>query len=229
MAHSIYPHGELEELAPNLWQVEGSLPVPVVKRNMTVFRTPDGQLVLYSVVAMHDDGMRALERLGTPSIMVIPHLRHHMDVPFYKARYPGIRVLSADKDPVEGVAIDGPLSELERWDIRADLVPGSSHKDVVLELPLPNGRALCVCEILVHPPEKLTGMWSLVAKIFGPPEGGFGIARAVRLREVRDKKRVRRWLERLAERTDLRLLLVGHGDAIRRDVSSALLRAATQV
>lgn len=226
---TIHPHGPLVEVADNLWQVKGTLPAVPIERNMTVFRTKDRRLVLYSVVAMDDAGMTALERLGTPAYMVIPHLRHHMDVPFYKARYPQLRVIAPEWTPVDGVTIDGGLDELAQFDIRAGVVPGSTHQDVVLDFPLSNGRALCVCELLVHPPTTMGGMWSLVAKIFGPPGGGFGIARAVRLREVRDPKRVKRWLEWLAQRTDLRLLLVGHGEPIMRDVPSALLRAATQV
>lgn len=40
--HRIFPHGPPVELAPGLWQVEGSLPFPL-KRNMTVYRRPDGE------------------------------------------------------------------------------------------------------------------------------------------------------------------------------------------
>ena len=49
--------------------------------------------------------MQALEALGKPTVMVIPHRRHQMDAPFYKARYPKIRVLAPDPTRVRGVPV----------------------------------------------------------------------------------------------------------------------------
>ena len=67
----IFPHGELHRVSNNTWQVEGSQGMPL-KRNMTVHRLADGRLVLYSVVALDEPGMRALEALGTPWLMIVP-------------------------------------------------------------------------------------------------------------------------------------------------------------
>src|SRR5262249_3308422 len=86
------PHGDLEELVPGVWMVTGSLPVRL-KRNMTVVRMSDGSLLLHSVVAMNEAGMAKLDALGKPSVMIVPHAGHCMDAPFYKARYPEIRVV----------------------------------------------------------------------------------------------------------------------------------------
>src|SRR6185436_16801518 len=98
-AHTIFPHGKLETLAPNLWQVRGSMSFPI-RRNMTIYRLPDGTLLLYSVVALDEDGMKALEALGRPAVMVIPHGYHRMDSGFYKRRYPDLKVAC----PAEGKA-----------------------------------------------------------------------------------------------------------------------------
>jgi len=228
MTHPIYPYKPPRELAPNLWQIRGSLPMPV-PRNMTVHRLADGRLALYSVVAMYEDGMRALEALGEPAIMVIPHDRHHMDAPFYKARYPALRVLAPHSRAVRGVAIDGDISELTGLGVKAYAVPGSSYHDVALEVPLEGGGcALVVCEILTNldPPG---GLMRVMFKLLGPPGGGFGVARAVRLREAVDRAGLGEWLAGLAARGDVRMVLVGHGDALLRKVSAELLRAARQV
>jgi hypothetical protein len=96
MAHRFFPHGELSEIAPSLWQVEGSLPMPL-KRNMKVYRLGDGQLVLYSVVAMDEAGMAALEALGKPAVMIAPHPIHILDAPFYNQRYPDLTVIASGK------------------------------------------------------------------------------------------------------------------------------------
>jgi hypothetical protein len=227
MSHRIFPHGLPRPLAENLWQVEGSLPFPI-PRNMTIWRAPDGRLVLYSVVAMNEEGMRALEQLGQPAFMVIPHLRHHMDAPFYKQRYPHLRTLAEAGVPANGVAIDGSVKELASLGIRAERLPGTDHEDIVMDLPIPGGRALCICELLTNVPPR-GALGRLAGRLLGPPGGQFGIARIVRLREVVDRPRVRAWLADEARRSDLRMLLLGHGPPVVQDVAQALARAATQV
>jgi hypothetical protein len=69
----------------------------------------------------------------------------------------------------------------------------------------------------------------LLFRVLGPPCGGFGIARAVRLRELRDVAQLRAWLQKQAERTDLRYLLFGHGQPLTVDIPAALRRAARQL
>jgi hypothetical protein len=235
MSQVIYPYKPLRALADNLWQVEGSLRLPV-PRNMTIWRAPDGRLVLYSVVAMYEQGMRAIESLGTPAFMVIPHRRHRMDAPFYKARYPDIRVLAGSARVLEGgpagLVIEGALGELRELGVRAEPIPGTSSDDVAMDVPITGGhaggRGLCVCELLTN--FELPGaLGKLAGRILGPPGGGLGISRVVRFREVVDRDALRAWLTGQAGRTDLSLLLVAHGDATIGNVSAALLRAATQI
>jgi hypothetical protein len=227
MTHRIFPHSLPRALSENLWQVEGSLPFPV-PRNMTIWRSPDGRLVLYSVVAMNEQGMRALEQLGRPAFMVIPHLRHHMDAPFYKQRYPELRTLAEAPTPANGVPIDGSTKELASLGVVGERLPGTSNEDIVLDLPVSDGRALCICELLSNV-SPAGGFGRLVNRLIGPPGGHFGVARIVRFREVVDRARVRAWLTAQAQRSDLRMLLVGHGPPILDDVAAALARAATHV
>jgi hypothetical protein len=227
--HRIYPYRPPQSLTENLWQVTGSLRFSI-PRNMTVWRAPDGRLVLYSVVAMHEGGMRALEALGNPAYMVIPHKRHHMDAPFYKARYPAIRTLAASSEPANGVTIDASIDELATLGVHASRIPGTNHEDIALELPVPGGRAMCVCELLGNiAPTSAIGR--VAARMIGPPGGGFGISRVVRLREVVDRELVRAWLTERSRRSDLLMLLVGHGAPILglAEVSASLDRAAQQV
>lgn len=226
MTHPIYPYGAPRKLSENLWQVQGSLKFPV-PRNMTVVRSARGELVLYSVVAMREPGMLALEALGTPSVLVIPHRRHQMDAPFYKTRYPNLRVLAPDAARVHGVAVDGGLDELEALGIRAYVLPGNSYEDVVMDIALAEGRALCVCESLGN--VSFSGWMKPLFRVLGPPGGGFGLARAVRFREIEDRALLRTWLEAQAERNDVRSLLFGHGEALTSDIPGAFRRAAKQV
>ena len=63
------------------------MPVPLY-RNMVVYRLNDGRLILHSLVALSEAGMKQLEALGRPSIMVIPHGYDGMDASWYLDRYP---------------------------------------------------------------------------------------------------------------------------------------------
>jgi hypothetical protein len=220
----IYSYEPPVQLASNLWQVTGSLKHPVVPRNMTVYRLGDGRLVLYSVVAMHEAGMRALEALGTPAFMVMPHDRHQMDAPFYRQRYPSLRVLAPDPSAPRNVPVDGGLDELTTFGIKAYPLPGTTYHEVILELPIDTGIALCACELLGNI-SGAHGLMGLLMKLLGPPGGGFGVSRVVRLREVSDRKAVHGWLAGLVARGDIRVLLVGHGAPITGDAHGALAHA----
>lgn len=226
MGHPIFPYGPPVELAKDVWQVTGALAIPV-PRNMTIVRNAQRELVLYSVIAMSDADLSALESLGKPRLMVIPHRRHQMDAPFYRERFPELRVLAPNPARVHRVTVDGGLEELRSSGIDAFVLPGNDHEDVVMDVPFGDGRALCVCESLGN--VKLSGALSILFRVLGPPGGGFGVARAVRLREIPDRARLRAWLQSQAKRTDLRALLFGHGAPILTDVPAALERAATQV
>jgi hypothetical protein len=227
MTMKIYPYHPLRSLAANLWQVEGSL-ANGLPRNMTVYRLPDGRLLLYSVVAMHDAGLGALEKLGRPAILVMPHDRHQMDAPFYKRRYPDLRILAPDPPHARNVAIDGDLSELGALGIKAYVLPGTTFHEVVLELPVEGGVAICTTELLGNL-SKLPGLMGLLLRLLGPPGGGLGVARVVRWREVSDRKRVQDWMRSLAERPELRMVLVGHGSPVTDDPGAALRRASAHV
>ncbi len=229
----IYPYAPLRSLAPDLWQVQGTL-ANGLPRNMTVYRLPDGRLLLYSVVAMHPPDMEALEKLGRPAIMIMPHDRHQMDAPFYKQRYPDLRVLAPQPRHARKVPIDGDLGELAGLGIKAYVLPGTTYHEVVLELPLQGGTpaiALCTTELLGNLSELsdlagLSRLMRLLLHLLGPPGGGFGVARVVRWREVSDRKRAQAWLRSMAARRDVRMVLVGHGSPVTEEAGASLRRAA---
>jgi hypothetical protein len=234
MTTPIYPYHPLKSLAANLWQVEGTL-ANGLPRNMTVYRLPDGRLLLYSVVAMQAADLEALEKLGRPAILVMPHDRHQMDAPFYKRRYPDLRILAPEPRHARKVPVDGDVGELGELKINAYVLPGTTYHEVVLELPVEGGveggvagMALCTTELLGNL-SGLPGLMGLLLRVLGPPGGGLGVARVVRWREVSDRKRVRAWMRAMAERIDLRMVLVGHGSPVTEDPRASLRRAATQV
>jgi hypothetical protein len=152
--HKILPHDDLEELAPGLWTVRGSLPFPL-KRHMIVYRLADGTLLLHSVLAMDEAGMAKLDALGRPAVLIVPHTGHRMDAPFYKARYPQIRVLApaAARAKVEEVIkVDATCEEaLPALGVRVHPVPGFKNAELAYELDLAaGGKALVLCDAVAN-------------------------------------------------------------------------------
>jgi hypothetical protein len=230
--HRLFPHGGVEELAPNLWQVRGSMAFPI-RRNMTVYRLGDGSLLLYSVVAMDDEGMKALEALGRPSVMVIPHGGHLMDAGFYKQRYPHLRVAC----PPEGKKraeercgkVDGTPEEiLAPLGIKVHPVYGVRQGEFAMEVDIPGGKALVTNDVLGSrdPDEKLP----LMARLTGPPAGHrLAVARIVRWVMVRNKVDLRGWCHLMAENPAIKLITTSHAPPVSSECAEALRDAATTV
>lgn len=223
--HRIFPHGDLKEIAPNLWQVTGSLPFPL-PRNMTIYRRPNGELVLYSVVALEEPAMQRLEKLGNPAWMVVPHPMHTMDASFYVKRYPELRVIApADaKQKLGGMPVVLDVEAgMDELGLRHHVVPGMKYSEVVLDLDLEGRRALVFTDLLGQSRPK-----GLLMRLLGPP-GGSGIARIVKFRQLSDKRAVRGFLERLADTPELSLIATAHTPPITEDAPGMLRKSAAQL
>jgi hypothetical protein len=84
------PHGELQELFPDIFFVTGTMTMAgkpfSFSRNMTVIRE-NGSLILINSVRLDEQGLQALEQLGTVEHVIRLAGFHGMDDPFYKDRY----------------------------------------------------------------------------------------------------------------------------------------------
>jgi hypothetical protein len=231
--HKRLPHDDIEQLATRLWTVRGSLPFPL-KRHMIIYRLADGTLLLHSGIAMSDEGMAKLDALGRPSVLIVPHTGHRMDAPFYKARYPQIRVLApaAARGKVEEVIkVDASCEEaLPALGIRVHPVPAFKNFELAYELDLDGGgKALVMSDAVAnrdHP--RGFGGW-FFANVTGGIKGRLGVARIMRMMMVTDKKEARAGLERLAAIPGITLLSVAHGRPLRENVSEALREAASRL
>ena len=229
---AVFPHGDLIPLAKNLWWVKSAQKGMPLPRNMIVYRLPSGELVLHSVVCLDAARMAALEQLGTPKYMIVPNEGHRTDAPRYKARYPQLKVLSPSgcKAKVEQVIPVEALCE--------DVLPGlgivchvpdgakpPSH-EFVYEVEVEGGKALIFNDLLGDGPLQ-KGFQGAIFNFLGPG-GSLGVPRIVRYFFVADKKKVRGFLERLAERP-WQVLTLSHGDPITADCAQRLKQAAARL
>lgn len=239
----VSPHGEIEELAPNLWHVTGTLPSStMVPREMIVYKLADGSLLIHSAIALNEAGMTKLESLGVPNILIVPNRIHRLDARVYKQRYPKLLVVcpAAAKPYVEQVVtVDGIAEEvLPAYGITYHEPAGIRPQELVYELPLSTGKALVFTDILFNlnksyfeqnlPTGKFLFQW-LGASAIGS-SGFFGITGLGRQFFMSDRNTYRQWLEALADNIpDLQVISVAHGSPIVADCNYRLRQAAARL
>jgi hypothetical protein len=239
----VLPHGAIEELAPNLWHVTGTLPsATMVPREMILYRLADASLLIHSAIALNETEMAKLESLGRPKILIVPNRIHRLDAGVYKQRYPKLLVVcpAAAKPYVEQVvAVDGIAEEvLKAYGIICHEPAGIRPQELVYELPLPTGKALVFTDILFNlnksyfqqnlPASKFLFQW-LGASVIGS-SGFFGITGLGRQFFMSDRNAYRQWLEALADSIpELRVISVAHGSPIVADCNNRLREAAARL
>lgn len=229
----VHPHGALEELAPRLWCVRGSLPRSPLPRNMVVYRLADGGLLLHSPVALDPPGTEALEALGTPRILVVPNGMHRADAPVFRERYPDATLCcpaGARKKVEAVVSVDGDDTDvLGPYGITCHAPTGDGSFEHVYELPLDEGVALVATDTLFHLTEHLPGFGGFIARYITASTGFFGVTRLGRVFLMGRTPALRAWLEAQAARSDVRVVTVAHGDCVTEDVSAHLRAAAERL
>jgi hypothetical protein len=229
----VLPHDPIQELADNLWRVEGALPHFSLRRVMTVVRLSDGRLVIHSAIALDEPSMRRLEAWGTPAFLLIPHSRHRLDAPRYKRRYPSLRVLATpavlDKAravvSVAGTYADMPADPA----LRLEVLAGTGGAEGALIVHSADGASVVLNEVVfdLEPPKSALGRAALQLVGFGP---GPRVTPVVKLELVKDKADLKAHLERLAATPQLVRLIVSHSRMSQGPAAAAaLLKAAASL
>ena len=208
----------LIELAEGLWMVEGTNAYPL-PRNMFVFALPSGGLLVYSVVALDEDGMRALDLLGPVQIMVVPSPQHTHDAARYQARYPRMVTLCASQAVqaliARGIAVTDTFDSsllLEAAGISVLHVPGLSSwmaSERVLVVPFAGGRskALLFCDLVFN---LLPHQCSSITRLLGSGPF-FGPTRILRWFGVSDRASLRAFFIEMSYMKNISALLMTHG------------------
>lgn len=233
----VFPHGPLTQIAPKLWVVQGRLPRGPLPRTMIVhlLSGPGGRprLLIHSAVALDADGMKQLEALGEPAVMIVPNRFHRLDAAVFKHRYPHLKVLCPDaarKFVEQKVAVDGSCeAELPAWGVTCHRPPGIRDGELCYELDVGDGRskALVVTDVLFNLPH-LPGFSGWLLRLLGS-SGFFGITRIGKFLLLENREAFRNWLHALSRRGDLQHICVGHGDVVSANIAAKLHEAARRV
>ena len=229
---TVLPHGPIEKLEANLWAVEGVLPRGHVPRRMCIARTTDGRLLFLNAMPLREEAMRKIETFGDPACLLVPNSLHRLDIAAFKRRYPELRILTGagSRHRVEQrVPVDGGWEDAPR-DRNVSVVPIEGTKlDEPVLLASSGGRSsLCFFGDTVMNLPHLPGLDGLLLRLLGST-GGPRVTMLSRWFALRDRRRVRNHLLRLAETPGLVRLIPCHGGVISKDPAGVLRRVANRL
>jgi len=224
---NVLPHRPLEKLEPNLWRVEGDLPGGRGTRVMTVIRRPSGGLIIHNAIALEDPVMKEIEAFGTPEVLIVPNGFHRLDAKVFKERYPQLKVYSpkSARSKVEQVVhVDGTLEDAPKDDgIELFHLDGTKGHEGVVEVRSPGGTTLVFNDVVMNMP-KVGGMIGFMLAPTGRP----AVPRIFRWFFIKDRPAFTAHITKLADRSDLRRVIVSHG-AMLTDKPGDQLRTALTV
>jgi hypothetical protein len=214
---NVLPHGPLEQLAENCWRVEGSLANMPLKRVMTIARRSDGALVIHNGIAVDEATTKAIEALGTPTMLVVPNAFHRLDAPAFKAKWPAMKVVAprgGRKKVEEVVPVDYDYDDAPTDPaVRFEHLAGVAEAEGAMIVTSADGVTLVLNDYLFNMPH-LPGLQGFVLKHVTQSSGGPKLSRVIRLFLIKDKKAVRAELERLGSIPGLKRVVVSHHETI---------------
>lgn len=162
------PHGPLEEVFPGIWLVRGGIKMPMAlpmkfSRSMTIVRGDDG-LNLFNTMRLGEEGLRALEALGSVRNVIRLGGFHGRDDAFYRERYGAkisavagqryTRGLGSKNDAQDYMEPDAALSEdsvLPIAGARLKVIHSSTPPEAICRLDR-EGGILITADSLQHTP-----------------------------------------------------------------------------
>jgi hypothetical protein len=255
-------HGSLQEIATNLHVLEASgCERGPPTRNMVIYRVPDGsnRLVIFNGIAVNDSTRLEIEKMGTPSVLVVPNWFHKCCAAVWKQRYPDIMVVCPEvaKETVEKTvpvsASTRAWSQMKEWSTWVNIrtVDGWACFEDLIEVALEASgegkKAVLTADLLFTIPIcKEDGMigkfitWIFDSSIELPSsENDIVIPKVSRIGRwigIKDWKLAEQWYRNYAEKEGKKVaaILVGHGVPVKElnsgeGCTKALLGVADQL
>jgi hypothetical protein len=199
---------------------------------MTVARLRDGRIVVFSAIALEEREMKALERFGPPTFLIVPSDLHRMDAKIWKERFPRMLVLAPGGayDKVnEIVHVDATEFDFRDSTVRFVTVPGTDGHEAALVVASASGTTLVVNDLIWNIDNR-PGFGGWLMKISGmtgqqphfPPS-------LVAHRSIRDKPALRQQLEAWSDLYTLKRIIVSHGAIIDKNPGEVLRGLARQL
>jgi hypothetical protein len=198
---------------------------------MTVVRLQDGQLVIYSAIALDEAEMQELESFGSPAYLIVPNDLHRLDAKIWKDRYPELIVVAPAgvRNKVEDIVhVDCTTVDFRDPRVSFVTVPGSDAHEAALLIRSSSGTTLVVGDLIWNLDDR-PGLGGWIMKTLGFTGDEPKIPPVVKMRKVKDKAALRDQLEAWSRISDLQRIVVSHGEVVTRDPAGALRHMAQQL
>lgn len=214
---TVLPHGPLRELERGLLTVVGQIPMPLgnFPRRMTVVGLDRERTAIFSPIALGEEEMARIERLGKPAFFIIPNQGHRLDARPFRARYPDAKIITAPgakKGVEEAVRVDAVTADLGD-EIDLMTVAGAQEGELAMLVRHDGGSTLITNDVIGnvgHP--QGPGAWIMSRLMgFGPSPQ---IPRAAKMMFIKDKAALVAQLREWAALRRLRRLIPSHGDIL---------------
>ena len=215
---TVLPHGPVTSIGAGLLTVDGDIPMPLgnFPRRMTAVRLSGGRALIWSAMALDENGMAAVEALGKPSFLVVPNPGHRLDAKIFKQRYPEIAVVTppgAQSAVEEVVPVDSTDGDFGDPEVHFIIVDGTARKESALIVERPGHTTLITNDIIGHVTHPRGIGARIMARLFGYGVHRPQVPRTVR-RFITDRKALAAQLRQWAELPNLKRLIVSHGTPI---------------
>jgi hypothetical protein len=229
---TVLPHGPFTRLGPDLFTVTGKMHMPPmgeVERRMTVVRLADGRLVIWSAIALAEPQMAELEALGTPAFLVVPSALHRMDIGPWKARYPGLTVITtpAAREDVEKV-VPVDATSVDFGDPSVQFLPVQGTLESALVVRSGAGTTLVMNDVIFNLANR-PGLRGWLFKLIGMTGDEPHIPPPVKHKQVKDDDALRAQLEAWSRLPNLERVIVAHGPIIDHAPAEMLARVANDL
>lgn len=219
----------LRAIANNMWVVDGTIQMPPcpLPRRMTIARLVSGDLVVFSTIALDNNGLAEVEALGRPAFLVVPNAFRREDAPHWKSRYPTMRVVTPERaraavDVV--IKVDDTVGDF--GDPTVHFVPVAGTKGESAMIVRHESSATLVVNDLIGIVQDSRGIMKVVLTLMGFAGSRPQVPRMFKKRAVEDAALVAKQFRDWAATPGLVRIVVSHGSII-EDAPPLLLERLT--
>lgn len=224
---TVKPHDPIQELASNLWCVEGDMN-PGHRRTMTLARLADGRIVVHNAIALDDANMKKLDAWGEVEVILVPNSFHRQDAFIYQQRYPKAKVYAptgAMKAAAKATECAGTFADAPSDDsVTLRDVNGMKAREGVMIVRSDDGISAVYCDAVLN----LTARGGFFGWLLAPT-GTVAVPRATRWFFAKNLKELRADLLRVAQTDGLTRVIPGHGAVVSADAATRLREAAERL
>lgn len=225
----VLPHGQLEQVADNLYTIVGKLKMPLMTtpRRMSVVTLARGRTAIYSAIALDEQQLARVLALGTPAFLIVPSGIHRIDVRPWKDRFPEIAVIApaGARDRIgEVVTIDATAANLGDPRVRVEPVGGTKQRELAMVVETSKGPVLVVNDLIFNLPH-MGGVAEFGLRTLGFGPGHPTIPKLVKRKLVADDAAMKAQLRAWADLGLVRIL-PAHGAPIETPRETLLQLAA---